>query len=66
MPEELKDFTYKNIFCEVNGPSSYEGHPITINTPDIERHAHDKEEAIFIINEFLETYIPSDFEVVGF
>lgn len=62
----LKDFTYKNIFCEVNGDSSYVGHPITIHTPDIERNAHDKEEAIFIIDNFLETYIPLDIEVVDF
>jgi len=65
MPELLVDFTYKNIFCEINGDSSYEGHPIVIHTPDFERHAHDKAEAHFIIDNFLETYDPSDYEVIG-
>lgn len=66
LSDESKNFTHKNIFCEFSPETAPEGFSFVIDTPDIERYAHDKEEAIFIINDFLENYQVNDHELVPF
>ena len=57
----MTNFTYKGIYVEINGAMSHEHLKTVIFTPDIERYCVDAEEAKFIIDEFLETYVANDF-----